>query len=73
MQDMERVNLCNTCRKAPDCFLKGIFERETCSEYAPLSINELAQRDEFVRAVMVGACPQCGVRIPMIVITRWNS
>ena len=60
MQDMEPTNLCESCRKMPECFQKGIFERQTCDEYEPLSLDELAERDEFERAVMVGPCPRCG-------------
>ncbi|MBA7636432.1 hypothetical protein ES703_44051 [subsurface metagenome] len=60
MQDIEPTNLCETCRKMPECFQKGIFKREACDEYEPLSLGELVERDKFVRAVMVGACPRCG-------------
>lgn len=56
---MEAANLCETCRKLPQCFLRGISEQETCNDYTPLSLDELAQRDEFVEAVTVGRCPQC--------------
>jgi len=52
--------LCDTCRIMPACFQKGIFEREVCDQYEPLSLEELAERDEFQRVVMVGACPMCG-------------
>ena len=60
MTDIEPTNLCETCKKELQCFSKGIFERETCSEYGPLPLDELLERDEFVQAVMVGACPKCG-------------
>lgn len=60
MKDMEPTNLCETCRNELECLEKGVFERETCDEYQPLPIGELLARDEFVRAVMVGACPKCG-------------
>ena len=59
MEDIESINLCETCRKELDCFKKGIFERETCIEYEPLPLQELLERDKFVREVMVGACPRC--------------
>jgi len=35
-------------------------ERETCSEYAPMPLDDLLELDEFTRDVMVGACPKCG-------------
>jgi hypothetical protein len=58
---MEKNNLCETCWKEPECFLKkGIFERQTCSEYEPMPLDDLLERDEFVRDIMVGACPNCG-------------
>lgn len=60
MQDIESTNLCNTCRKQLECFVKGIFKRETCDYYTPLSLDELAQRDKLVNAIMVGTCPKCG-------------
>lgn len=57
---MEPTNLCMTCKKMPDCLAKGDFGRETCSEYESHSISELLERDRFVRAFTVGACPVCG-------------
>ena len=57
---MEPINLCMTCRKMRECRAKGIFERDTCSEYEPFSLSELLERDRFVQALMVGPCPQCG-------------
>ena len=60
MQHIEPTNLCETCWKELECFQKGIFERETCDQYDPLPLDELLERDEFVRAIMLGACPRCG-------------
>ncbi len=60
MRDMEVSNLCETCQKELDCFQKGIFEQENCSDYAPLSLQELLERDKFVRQMVVGTCPNCG-------------
>lgn len=57
---IEKDNLCETCRKRPECVLKGIFERETCSEYEPMPLDDLLEQDGFVRGVMVGDCPKCG-------------
>jgi len=54
------INLCETCRKEPECFAKGIFERERCEQYEPLSVEEQLERDESVNAIMVGPCPKCG-------------
>ncbi|MFP4642309.1 MAG: hypothetical protein ACLFPU_09080 [Dehalococcoidia bacterium] len=59
MGDVERTNLCETCRKELECFQQGIFERESCEGYDPLPMNELLERDKFLRAVMVGPCPKC--------------
>jgi len=56
----EKENLCDTCRKMPECFEKGIFERYTCDEYEPMPLPELAEREQFVREIMVGNCPRCG-------------
>lgn len=60
MQNIESTNLCETCRKKLECFQEGIFERKACDRYDSLSLDELIERDEFVQAVMVGACPKCG-------------
>lgn len=60
MQDIEPTNLCETCKKQPECFEKGIFARESCTEYEPLPLDQLLERDEFVRGIMVGSCPKCG-------------
>jgi len=40
--------------------MKGIFEREDCEDYEPLSPEELLEKEEFVDAIMVGPCPECG-------------
>lgn len=60
MQDIESTNLCETCRKKLECFQEGIFERKACDRCDSLPLDELIERDEFVQAVMVGACPKCG-------------
>jgi len=39
--------------------MKGIFEREDCKDYEPLSPEELLEREEFADAIMVGPCPEC--------------
>lgn len=57
---MEDVNLCETCKTAPGCLMEGIFGRQVCEEYDPLSLIELLERDQFVRSIMVGPCPKCG-------------
>ena len=59
-QDIEPTNLCESCRKDLECFQMGIFERGTCNDYDPMSLEELLERDEFIRAIMVGTCPICG-------------
>ncbi|MDM7999309.1 MAG: hypothetical protein QUS33_04745 [Dehalococcoidia bacterium] len=33
--------------------------RETCKDYEPYSLQELLDRDRFVRSVLVGHCPRC--------------
>ena len=60
MQDIEPTNLCESCRKELECFQIGIFERENCDDYETMSLDELLERDEFIRAIMVGVCPKCG-------------
>ena len=60
MQDIEPTNLCETCRKKPECFQKGIFERQTCDECESMSLDELAERDEHERACLLGPCLKCG-------------
>jgi hypothetical protein len=57
---METANLCQTCKKELDCYEKGIFERESCNQYEPMTIDELLERDEFVRSIIIGDCPMCG-------------
>ena len=60
MQDIERNNLCQTCWNMSSCSSQGIFERQACEHYEPMTLNEVAERDEFTRMVMVGSCPECG-------------
>jgi len=60
MQEIEPTNLCETCRKELECFQAGVFEREICDQYEALPLDELLERDKFVRAIMVGPCPECG-------------
>lgn len=60
MQNAKPVNLCEICWKQFGCFKMGIFERQTCDEYNPLSLEEIVKWDEFIRNGMVGNCPRCG-------------
>jgi len=56
---MVKINLCETCRKEVECFMKGIFKREDCKDCEPLSPEELLEKDEFANTIMVGPCPEC--------------
>ena len=40
--------------------MKGIFVREQCDDYDPMSLDELAEMDEFIRQIFVDDCPVCG-------------
>jgi len=53
-------NLCDNCRKLPECFLKGVAERDKCDEFDPLSLEEILDRQKFISQIMVGPCPACG-------------
>ena len=55
-----KINLCETCKKQPECFQKGISERGSCEDCEPLSVEEQLEKDEFIEATMVGLCPKCG-------------
>ena len=59
MKDTESESLCDSCRKMAECFIKGIFERDECIDYDSMSLDELAEQDEFLRAIFVGDCPVC--------------
>jgi len=59
MEDREATNLCQSCRKELECFRAGFFDRANCDEYEPMTLQELVHRDQFVRALIVGACPNC--------------
>jgi hypothetical protein len=54
------VNLCDSCKKQVECFEKGITERSKCAEYDPLPPQEQLEKEDFVRGIMVGPCPNCG-------------
>ncbi len=57
---MKKANLCDTCWKRTDCFSKGIFKRDECNDYDPMSLDDLTERDKFINEIMVGPCPKCG-------------
>ena len=59
-EDIEPTTLCGTCQRELDCSQKGIFGRQICVQYEPLPTVELLERDSFVEAAMVKACPECG-------------
>ncbi len=60
MQHTKPANLCEVCRKRLDCMRNGILQQQNCNQYDPLSLEELAQRDEVIRDALVGSCPSCG-------------
>lgn len=59
MEDIGSENCCDTCRKMAECFGKGIFEREQCADYDPMSLADLAEQDELIRQVFIDDCPVC--------------
>lgn len=43
-----------------ECFQKGVFEREKCSEFQPMSLRDVIERGRFVSSILVGPCVECG-------------
>jgi hypothetical protein len=52
----------------PDCFVKGIFERETCNEYETYSLSELLERERFVEAWRVGKFQKTSTTEPEVTL-----
>lgn len=43
-----------------ECLPKGLYEKDKCPDFDPLTLDEILEHDGFVSAIIVGPCPVCG-------------